>query len=154
MGRRGLSLYDPSGRVSARRPAFVLPEQRDTPQAAPKSALAAAKQRQKDQIGSSGSKDEKGLGEKFFGTAVGSGLGKVINNPVVKSILQPLDVFGIPQRVIASTINEVADVFAGEGFSPKDWIDQVNPDAWLDGNMEGSIGMGDVWQKHGKALGA
>jgi hypothetical protein len=99
-------------------------------------------------------KDEKGLGEKFFGTAVGSGLGKVINNPVVKSILQPLDVFGIPQRAIASTINEVADVFAGEGFSPKDWIDQVNPDAWLDGNMEGSIGMGDVWQKHGKALGA
>jgi hypothetical protein len=154
MGRGGLSLYDPSGRISARRPAFVMPEQRDTPQAAPKSALAAAKQRQKDQIGSSGSKDEKGLGEKFFGTAVGSGLGKVINNPVVKSILQPLDVFGVPQRVIASTINEVADVFAGEGFSPKDWIDQVNPDAWLDGNMEGSIGMGDVWQKHGKALGA
>jgi hypothetical protein len=99
-------------------------------------------------------KDGEGLAEKFFGTAVGSGLGKVINNPVVKSILQPLDVFGIPQRVIASTINEVADVFAGEGFSPKDWIDQVNPDAWLDGNMEGSIGMGDVWQKHGKALGA
>ena len=45
-------------------------------------------------------------------------------------------------------------MFAGEGFSPKDWIDQVNPDAFLDGNMEGSIGMGDVWQKHGKALGA
>lgn len=99
-------------------------------------------------------KDEKGLGEKFFGTAVGSGLGKVINNPVVKSVLQPLDVLGVPQRVIASTINEVADAFAGEGFSPKDWIDQVNPDAFLDGNMEGSIGMGDVWQKHGKALGA
>lgn len=154
----GIQVYDPGGRRTTRRSPFqpLAPAPKPIHTPGPASSGAEIWERSVAGVKSPASKpkDEKGLAEKFFGTAVGSGLGKVINNPVVKSILQPLDVFGIPQRAIASTINEVADVFAGEGFSPKDWIDQVNPDAWLDGNMEGSIGMGDVWQKHGKALGA
>lgn len=100
------------------------------------------------------SNGQGGLAGKFFNTTIGKGLGVVLNNQIVKTALQPLDILGVPQRMIASTLQEVGDVFAGDGFSGKDWLDQANMDAFIDGNHEGSIGMGDVWRNHGKALGA
>jgi hypothetical protein len=106
------------------------------------------------QHGAPTGEDDPGLGERFFNTTVGKGLGAVLNNGVVKNILQPLDVLGVPHRMIASVGQELGDLAAGDGFSGKDWLDQANMDAWLDGNQEGSIGWGDVWQNHGKALGA
>ena len=157
MARRGLSMYDPTGRTARR---SAIPSRRTTQPPKPTNAQSnaqaiLAKAHKANGIGGGESDDDGGgLAESFFKTGFGSGLGTLINNPVVKSLLQPLDILGVPQRAIASTINEVGDLFAGEGFSPQDWIDQTNPDAWFDGNHEGSIGMGDVWQKHGKALGA
>ena len=54
--------------------------------------------------------DDKGLGEQFFGTTFGKGLGTVLNNPVVKNLIQPLDLLGVPQRAIASTIQETKEI--------------------------------------------
>lgn len=98
--------------------------------------------------------DPSGLGERFFNSTVGKPIGAVLNNRVVKATLQPLDVIGVPHRMIASTFQELGDLISGDGFSGQDWLDQANMDAWLDGNHDGSIGWGDVWQNHGKALGA
>ena len=149
--RGGLSIYNPTG-SAARRPGATQQPKRPKRSRDEIVAEVIASQRGGGGSGSNGGGD--GLAGRFFETAVGSGLGKVLNNPIVKGILQPLDILGVPQRAIASTINEVADLVSGEGFSAKDWIDQTNPDAFFDGNQEGSIGMGDVWRKHGKALGA
>jgi hypothetical protein len=159
----GIQVYDPTGRRTQRRTPFqpqgpapkirTIQDEGTRPSGGMYESIARRAAGVKP-VAAKPKEDEDGLAEKFFGTAIGGGFGKVINNPIVKNMLQPLDIFGVPQRVIASTINETADLIAGEGFSPNDWIDQVNPDAFFDGNMEGSIGMGDVWQKHGKALGA
>ena len=115
---------------------------------------AGLRERSEARSGGAKSSEQGGLAGKFFNTTVGKGLGVVLNNQIVKTALQPLDILGVPQRMIASTIQEVGDAFAGDGFSGKDWLDQANMDAFIDGNHEGSIGMGDVWRNHGKALGA
>lgn len=115
---------------------------------------AGLRERSEARSGASKPNEQGGLAGKFFNTTIGKGLGVVLNNQIVKTALQPLDILGVPQRMIASTIQEVGDAFAGDGFSGKDWLDQANMDAFIDGNHEGSIGMGDVWRNHGKALGA
>jgi hypothetical protein len=115
---------------------------------------AGLRERSEARSGASKPNEQGGLAGKFFNTTIGKGLGVVLNNQIVKTALQPLDILGVPQRMIASTMQEVGDVFAGGGFSGKDWLDQANMDAFIDGNHEGSIGMGDVWRNHGKALGA
>ena len=146
----GLSIYDPTG-SAARRPGAtqqpVTSQRTGRPKRSRDEILAAMIASQGDG-GGSGSDDGGGLAERFFETAVGSGLGKVLNNPIVKGVLQPLDILGVPQRAIASTIQEGLDLARGNGFSAKDWIDQTNPDAFFDGNQEDSIGMGDVWRNH------
>ena len=147
--RGGLSLYDPAGKVTSR------PSVAQQPSKKKRSREEILRDLGRINEGGAGKKDddEEGLAEKFFGTTIGAGLGKVLNNPIAKGILQPLDILGVPQRAIASTIQEGIDLARGNGFSAKDWIDQVNPDAFWDGNQEGSIGMGDVWRKHSPLAG-
>ena len=148
-GRGGLSVYNPTGRPLSQPSVAQQPikKKRSREEVLEELRVANGGAPKK-------SKDGGGLAEKFFGTTIGAGFGKVLNNPVSKAILQPLDVFGIPQRVIASTIQEGLDFANGNGFSGKEWLDQVNADAFIDGNFEGSIGMGDVWRNHGEPFGA
>ena len=158
----GVRVYDPTGRrtAPARNPWAPRKEEEEIQPPRNQSRVddpiaAMARTKWKTAAATKPKKEKKGLAEEFFGTTFGKGLGTVINNPVAKAILQPLDVLGVPQRAIASTINEVGDTFSGEGFSFSDLYDQTNPLFAIHGeNAEDSIGMGDVWQKHGKALGA
>jgi hypothetical protein len=88
-----------------------------------------------------------GLAQGFFNSGIGRGVGTIINNPVVKAALQPLDLLGVPQRAVASTLQEAYDAVGGEGFSGSDWLEQVNPLYAFHGEGgEKNIGMGDVWR--------
>ena len=74
------------------------------------------------------------------------GLGILVNNRVSKAALQGLDVVGVPQRAIASLIQEGVDTLQGEGFSFQDLYDQTNPAFFLHGeNAEDNHGIGKVW---------
>lgn len=145
----GITVYDPSRRTTARtRYPWEEEEERQRALATPQSpALEQARAAVEARRAAAAARPEqpKGLGQQFFqDTAVGRGLGSVVNNPIVKGILQPLDIFGVPQRAIASTINEVWDGVNGRGFSPQDWYDQINPGYFIHGeNAQDSIGMGD-----------
>ncbi len=78
------------------------------------------------------------------GGLLGRGLGMVLNNPVVGPLLRPLDVLDIPRRAVWSTINEVVDAAQGEGFSPQDWYDQINPFYAITQRGDPTFGSGDV----------
>ena len=73
------------------------------------------------------------------------GVGFAINNPVVKNILEPLDLIGVPHRTVVSTLKEGIDLLQGEGFSGQEWWEQINPFFFLHReNAESNIGGGDL----------
>ena len=161
----GIRVYDPSGRRTQRRRSPFTPQNQPAPRTAADEGTRPANSIKEFAIRNSAGvkerpakpKEDKGLGESFFGTSIGGALGTVLNNRVVKSVLQPLDILGVPGRAIGSAIQEGADLISGNGdASLQEFYDQTNPFFFAHGNESGTEwgGLGDTWQRHGKALGA
>lgn len=152
----GIQVYDPSGRRTRRVPSR--PQQQAPPaRTLPTADGADIWDRSVAGVSPDRPDEKKGLADSFFNTAVGGALGTVLNNKVVKSVLQPLDILGVPGRAIGSAIQEGADLIAGNGdASFGDFYNQTNPFFFAHGEDSGEEwrGLGDTWQQHGKALGA
>ena len=103
--------------------------------------LAASRQYSAQKQQSTQQQEQGGGG---LAAKLGQGLGVLISNSAVETALRPLEFLGVPQRTIASTINEIGDAVNGEGFSPQDWYDQINPLHTFTGNGDATFGMGDV----------
>ena len=79
------------------------------------------------------------------GGLLGRGLGMILNNPVSRTVLRPLDVLDVPRRAVWSTINEAKDLITDNGdASFQDWYDQTNPLHVIRQKGDTSFGAGDV----------
>jgi hypothetical protein len=72
----------------------------------------------------------------------------VLNNPISRTVLRPLDVLDVPRRAVWSTINETVDALnpndGDGGFSFQDLYDQTNPLHVITQKGDTTFGAGDV----------
>lgn len=78
------------------------------------------------------------------GNGGGNFLTDILGNPIVKTILKPLEVLDVPRRAIISTVKEVGDLVTGNHASFSDWLDQVEDPTFGFGKVIGK-GTGNKW---------
>jgi hypothetical protein len=133
----GFTIYDPQPQRAAR-PA-VAPTSRTTPRGGSPTDRFLQYEAQKK-----GQEQAQKEQESTAGGLLGRGLGIVLNNPIARTILRPLDVLDVPRRAVWSTIQEGVDAAQGKGFSPQDWYDQTNPLHVITQKGDVTFGAGDV----------
>ena len=159
----GVQFYDPGGRIAASARPRVIPSRQQPQQAAPAKPSTVTRSGTFDEWAlrrATGApeapvptppKEEKGLGESFFESTVGKGLGVVLNNPVVKAALQPLDVIGVPGRAALGLLEADINYFkTGNATSPGELYNRINPLHFIHGeNAEDMVSGGQIVQQLG-----
>jgi hypothetical protein len=125
-GRGGVSVYSPTRRVQARRNAAPQPQSNT---GVPFQIHAPAGTNGLDlgrriEMGTAAAPPSGGGGAQQHEGGWRGLLGSVVNNPIGKAVLMPLNILDIPRRLVVSSVKEIGDVFAG-GASMSDWWSQV-----------------------------
>ena len=153
----GIQVYDPGGKIAAAaRPRYSGPQQPPSTvrpagsiyerslragSGAPTAAPAATK----------APKEKQGLAQKFFNSPLGKPLGVVLNNPLVKAGLQPLDVLGVPGRAMLGMLEQDIDFLkAGKSADFGKLYNRINPLYAFHGeNADDMVSGGQIVQQLG-----
>ena len=70
-------------------------------------------------------------------------IGTVVNNPISRAVMAPLQVLDMPRRAVMSTVQEVADAMNGGDASFSDWSEQFGDESFGFGDVVGDTG--NIW---------